>query len=366
MTYKDKISELIKEVPTTIVDWSIERKRGTPPTQAFSEFLTNREQGDWAESLVLRSINSLSKNYKAIQYGRSQNLVAGEEGFKKFYEEYQDELESIGKRPDILLFSKDNYKEEWGNDISELSNEQLSHIVPKATAGIEVRSSAFLVEEYDTHMKIRREKLIEQVLAIKEKLLKDYSDILRKKEGWIETLEALCPRTIGLLEIKKAPGWRASARLKEASDLIKEMNGALREFKKRDYLSITPKVEDIKVVYKWIETYGVPHYYFQVFFDKVYGISFENILRLISNPDLEGNKYFIGNEDSKNQNKWTVKIDYKEGQEVAFKVSMPEHYSKMRKLGKGRLLFHVTFKGGEAFLDVNKLLNTLNLSTDEF
>lgn len=366
MAYKDIIKELIQEVPTTIVDWAIERKRGRPPTQAFSEFLTNREQGDWAESLVLRAINSLSKNYKAIQYGRSQNLVAGEPGFEEFYEEYQDELDTIGKRPDILLFSNDVYQEEWGDNISEFTNEQLDEIVPLATAGIEVRSSAFLVEEYDQHMQLRRTELIDRVLATKANLLENYKDLLEQKEGWIETLNAINTDTIGVLEIKSAPGWRASDRHKEASDLIREMNGALREFKKRDFLSITPKVEDIKVVYKWIETYGVPHFYFQVFFDKVYGISFEDILRLISNPELEENKYFIGNEDSKNQNKWTVKIDYKEGEEIAFKVEMPEHYSKMRKLGRGRLLFHVTFEGGEAFLDVEKLLKALNINSGEF
>jgi len=366
MAYKDTITELIQKVPTTIVDWSIERKRGKPPTQAFSEFLTNREQGDWAENLVLRAINALSKNYKAIQYGKSENLVAGEPGFENFYEQYQDELETIGKRPDLLLFSNEVYQTEWGDDISEFTKEQLDEIVPLATAGIEVRSSAFLVVEYDHHMQQRKTELIERVLALKANLLTNYTDLLEQKEGWIETLNAITIDTIGVLEIKGAPGWRASDRLKEASDLIKEMNGALREFKKRDFLSITPKVEDIKVVYKWIETYDVPHFYFQVFFDKVYGISFEKILRLISTPELEESKYFIGNEDSKNQNKWTVKIDYKEGEEVAFKVEMPEHSSEMRKLGRGRLLFHVKFDGGEAFLDVGKLLKALNINTEDF
>jgi len=46
MSYYESIKELILTVPTTIIDWEIERKRGKPPTQAFSEFLTNREQGD--------------------------------------------------------------------------------------------------------------------------------------------------------------------------------------------------------------------------------------------------------------------------------------------------------------------------------
>ena len=353
-------------MPTTIIDWTIERKRGKPPTQAFSEFLTNREQGDWAENLILQAINEISTHYKAVQYGKSENIVAGEPGFEEFYEQYQDELETIGKRPDILLFSKDVYSDKWGENISNLSARQLNEIVPLATAGIEVRSSAFLVEEYSEFMQQRKSEIIAKVLQIKVNLLENYQDLLLQKEGWIDALNAITPETIGVIEIKGAPGWRGSERLKEASDLIKEMNTSLKEFKKRDFLSITPKVEDLKIVYKWIETFNVPHFYFQVFFDKVYGISFQKILELISTPEFEEDKYFIGDEDSKNQNKWTVKIDYKEGQEVGFKVDMPDHFSVMRKLGRGRLLFHVKFKGGNAYLDVNSLQNTLGISEDQF
>ena len=77
MNYYDKIRESIQAVPTTIINWEIERKRGKPPTQAFSEFLTNREQGDWAENLVLKAINSNSKNFNGFKYVKSENFVAG-------------------------------------------------------------------------------------------------------------------------------------------------------------------------------------------------------------------------------------------------------------------------------------------------
>ncbi len=319
-----------------------------------------------AENLILQAINALSTKYIAVQYGKPENIIAGEPGFEEFYEQYQDELETIDKRPDILLFSKNLYSEAWGNNISNFSKEQLDEIVPLANAGIEVRSSAFLVEEYADFMELRKAELTEKVLQLKASLLNNYRNILSQKTGWIESLNAITTETIGVLEIKDALGWRGSEELKAASDLIKEMNSTLKEFKKRDFLSITPKVEDLKVVFKWIETYNVPHYYFQVFFDKVYGISFHNILELISTPELEGNKYFIGDEDSKNQNKWTVKIDYKEGQEVGFKVDMPDHNSVMRKLGRGRLLFHVRFNGGAAYLDVKNLRSTLGINKNEF
>jgi len=81
---------------------------------------------------------------------------------------------------------------------------------------------------------------------------------------------------------------------------------------------------------------------------------------------LEEDKYFIGSEDSKNQNKWTVKIDYKEGKEIAYKIDMPDHESDIRKLDRGRLLFYVKFKGGSAYLDVNNLCDILCINQNEF
>jgi len=65
--YKDRIRELSLKVPDDIVsDFNQQRRRSTPPTQAFSEFLTNREQGDWAERLVCTAINKLNKDFVAV------------------------------------------------------------------------------------------------------------------------------------------------------------------------------------------------------------------------------------------------------------------------------------------------------------
>ena len=152
MGYKEKIIDLAKKVPSTIVDFKVDRIRGKAPTQAFSEFLTNREQGDWAEDLIIRAINSLSQHYVAVKYGKSDNLIAGDDGFEDFYEEYQDELDTIGKRPDLLIFHKDHYKSDWKKDISHFSNDELAQIVPQAIAGLEIRSSSFLIDKYDEEM----------------------------------------------------------------------------------------------------------------------------------------------------------------------------------------------------------------------
>lgn len=101
MTYYERITELTKHVPATLVDFCLPREVARTPTQASSEFITNKEQGDWAESLIFRAINEASKNYVAVKYGKSDDLVAGEAGFDRFFQEFQDELDTIGKRPDI-------------------------------------------------------------------------------------------------------------------------------------------------------------------------------------------------------------------------------------------------------------------------
>lgn len=113
------------------------------PSQASSEFITNKQQGDWAEDLIFRAINENSHNVVAVKYGKSDDFVAGDAGFESFFRNYQTELDTIGKRPDILLFRKEDFDECSGYDISAKSNDEVEQYVTKAIAGIEVRSSAF-------------------------------------------------------------------------------------------------------------------------------------------------------------------------------------------------------------------------------
>ena len=113
------------------------------PSQASSEFITNKQQDDWAEDVIFRAINENSHNVVAVKYGKSDDLVAGDAGFEKFFRDYQTELDTIGKRPDILLFKKEDFDECLGYDISAKINDEIEQYVAKSIAGIEVRSSAF-------------------------------------------------------------------------------------------------------------------------------------------------------------------------------------------------------------------------------
>ncbi|GHT87541.1 hypothetical protein FACS189474_0580 [Bacteroidia bacterium] len=345
MNYYDRIRDLTKNIPVELVDFLQPRDLVRTPTQASSNFITNKEQGDWAENLITRAINETSKNFVAVKYGKSDNLVAGEDGFDTFYQEFQNELDTIGKRPDLLIFKKADFNENLDYDISHIPHVQITNYVKKAIAGIEVRSSSFLIDKYDEAMQLRTAKFSTIALQIKNKILVEYTDILSNpaRENYIDLLNGITEKTLNVTDFK-VPGWRSSERLIQLNELFKQLKSAIKEIQKRDYLSITPKVEDIKVVYKWIETFNVPHFYFQVFFDKVYGISFEQILQIISNPDNDG-VIFSVESDTKNQNKTTIKINSKSGVEIASKVDEPIHKSVRKEMDRGRLLFYVTFKG---------------------
>ncbi len=364
MSYFEKIQELTKNIPTTIVDFSEPRDRTSPPTQASSNFITNKEQGDWAEDLIFRAINETATNYVAVRYGKSDDLIAGDDGFKDFYNEFQDELDTIGKRPDLLVFKKEDFNSDLGLDISKIPHNEITEYVKKAVAGLEIRSSAFLIEKYEKEMDTKTNYHLNKAIEIRDKILNNYLELLEhpKKKHFIDILKSINKETVNAISFRQ-PSWSSTNNLQELTLLFKELKEHIKQVQKRDYLSITPKVEDLKVVYKWTETFNIPHYYFQVFFDKSYGISFENILTLITETDKEGEYYEIS-KDIKNQNKTTIKINTKKTQQIAYKIDEPEHKSIRREMSRGRLLFYVSFDKGTAYLDIENLKSLLNI--DDF
>ena len=350
MKYKDIINNICKNIHTDVIDFDKPRSEASMPTQASSEFITNKQQGDWAEDVIFRAINVNSSNVVAVRYGKSDDLVAGDVGFEQFFNEYQNELNTIGKRPDLLLFRKHDFDEQLGLDISSCKSNDISEYVSKAIAGIEVRSSAFLIKKYTEEAnRVVRENTI-RAIELKSEVLSNYADLLRQKRPeLIDILQQLNETSVRTLDFR-VTSWRSSPRLQELSSKLSEIKKCLKAIQKRNTLSITPKVEDLKVVHKWIMTYNVPHFYAQVFFDRIYGVSFKHILELVANPDLEGDKFFI-EQDTKNQNKTTIKIPSQDGVCLAQAVTEPSHHSVRKELNKGRLLFYVKFDGGEAFLD---------------
>ena len=340
--YKDEILNLIQKSPLEI-DTEIQMS-GRPPTMANSEFLTNKEQGDWAEQVVFKAINEFSSEYFAVKYGRSESIAAGEDGFADFYLEYQSELNRIGKRPDILIFKLTDFP----NRNVDIENDE--HI-RKAIVALEVRSSSFLIDKYTAYMDERQQVAINKCTTIRNNILKgEYGNLLKRKNKAIYKLILEATNdTFKELDFRR-PSWSLTQELRDLTEFLKELKENIKTLHKRDYLSITPKMEDIALVNRWIQKYNVKHFYLQVFFDKAYIISFQDILELVSNDENEGNNFSI-ERDVKNQGKTTIKVNVKIGKEIIGKIDMPEHKSAMKELDRGRLLFYVTFKGGKGYLD---------------
>lgn len=348
--YKDTISRLIDNFPLPIEKGVV--IEGRPPTSANSEFLTNKEQGDWAERLVVKAINESTSGYVAVPYGRSDSIAAGDKGFAEFYKAYQDELNTLGKKPDILLFRAGDKP----NSTAELERQEC---VSRAVAAIEVRSSSFLCGKYKNAMAERIAAAEKRCVELRDSILSEpYGALLKSKNPAVhKMLESATTDTFRELTYR-AVSWSSSNELINLSMLMKELKANIAQLHKRDYLSITPKLEDIALVNRWISNFNVPHFYLQVFFDSAYIISFEKILSLCGDPQNEGRDFSVET-DVKNQGKTTIKVNIDAGEPIIGKIDMPSHFSAMKELDRGRLLFYVKFDGGQGYLDMDVFRKTL-------
>lgn len=346
--YQEEIARLLAATPFGI-DPDIQFA-GRPPTMANSEFLTNREQGDWAEQVVFNAINEHCPDYRAVRYGRSEDLAAGDEGFPDFYREYQQQLNEVGKLPDLLIFRRSDMP-------SSLEELLIPDTVGRAVAAIEVRSSSFLANRYAQFMSARSAAAVCACRDLRSKILQPpYSELLRaKRPALLEMIEHATDSTFRELGFQ-VPSWSSSQELRELSGKLRELKTQMKLLQKRDYLSITPKLEDLALVNRWIQRFGVRHFYLQVFFDKAYVLAFDDILRISSCPDNEDVVYSV-ERDTKNQQKTTIKVNIQLGKEILGRIEMPAHRSAMKELDRGRLLFYVTFHGGRGYLDHDVFLS---------
>ena len=335
-------------------------KTKSAPTQASSNFITNKEQGDWAERLLYNAIDQTLNNFVVVKYGKSDNLIAGDDSFSDFYEEYQKELAEIGKRPDLLIFKKEDYDSKLGRDISAYPHNQIDKYISKAVAGLEVRSSAFLVEKYEEYNRNDKSELFKEILDLKD-IIKHSVDWDKQKsetaEIYINFLNTMNESNLANIPRRPMSKTLNSDVIKNMQDLKEKIN----KFIKRDTLSITPKLEDLQVVYRWIQKYNVPHFYIQVFFDRIYGISFEEILDVLGKDIVE----YSVEKDTKNQGKTTIKININNTLFLSDSVSEPSYIARRKELSKGRLLFYTEFKGECAILKKAEIKSLLKIEDEE-
>jgi len=118
----------------------------------------------------------------------------------------------------------------------------------------------------------------------------------------------------------------------------------------QDTPSFTVKVEDLRIVYRWIEHYRVPQAYAQVFFDSAYVIDFLDIFRIVASG--EG---FRLTKPAKSQLKWTFMIPTTSGKEFGTFLSPPTYETEERVTELGRHDAYVVPIGGQLEVDCSPL-----------
>ena len=129
-------------------------RKPTVPTDARSEFLTNRAMGDWAERTLSVALLRALPEWKVVQYGSTDRIAAGHPEFKVRYLAGLEETRRFGKRPDLLLFAAGAPVEA---DVSRRSHADTESLVKQAMAAVEVRSSKFDALTYMAVRKRQRE-----------------------------------------------------------------------------------------------------------------------------------------------------------------------------------------------------------------
>lgn len=114
----------------------------------------------------------------------------------------------------------------------------------------------------------------------------------------------------------------------------------------RETPSFTVKVEDLVIVYRWLERHHVPQTYCQVFFDSVFAINFLDIFATIGS----GDGYSIET-PAKSQEKATIMIPITRGAQVGKATSLPTFAAEHRVTELGRHDAYVVPQGGGFELD---------------
>lgn len=114
----------------------------------------------------------------------------------------------------------------------------------------------------------------------------------------------------------------------------------------RETPSFTVKVEDLKIVYRWIEVVQTQQLYAQVFFDSCFAINVLKIFEYVAAAE----KGFTIEKPEKSQNKATIMIPITVGERLGtFSVS-PEFGVEVRETRTGRVDAYVRPTGGHLVL----------------
>jgi hypothetical protein len=147
--------------------------------------------------------------------------------------------------------------------------------------------------------------------------------------------EALVKRAVAAIEVRSSK----FEALKYMAVRQKQRDGGNKSG--RETPSFTVKVEDLVIVYRWLERHRVPQTYCQVFFDSVFAINFLDIFAAIAS----GDGYSIET-PAKSQEKATIMIPISRGARIGKATGLPTFAAEHRVTELGRHDAYVVAQGG--------------------
>lgn len=122
----------------------------------------------------------------------------------------------------------------------------------------------------------------------------------------------------------------------------------------RETPSFTVKVEDLVIVYRWLERHHLSESYCQVFFDSIFAINFLDIFSIVAS----GCGFTIETPE-KSQEKATIMIPITSGAQIGRATSMPTFAAEHRVTELGRHDAYVVPQGGGFELDAAAMKKVL-------
>lgn len=128
--------------------------RRVPPPRP--DFLINWFRGVWAEDKVIEAINQPCGYWFGLRYGPSRGDINDYEMLKSYLRRLDEAMRHYGKRPDVLVFRREDIEQRIINaslDLQERENAEIKSVIERSVAALEVRSSLWSVREAENYGK---------------------------------------------------------------------------------------------------------------------------------------------------------------------------------------------------------------------
>lgn len=267
-----------------------------------SDFLMRWQQGVWSEKRLVEAVNATGM-YMALPYGPSGTAPQDD---VRAYELYFERLEAAGlgqvKRPDLLIFRQDVYDhavekiiEDIGGvvELPFLPERDLADLIALATVAIECEQSLWIAEK-----------------------MPDYTSVMKPMKRLGNKL-----------------GFKKSAVLP----------------------TIILKEEDLYPLQQWQATHNVPLHIWHVFFDRAYGIAFDDAIGYIDGGFIEPTDQVFQAPGGATTRKRIYKIYYQYGYQLAVATQKAMAIADYIEDKNGHILPYVRFEGGHMELSPDAL-----------